>query len=251
MLSTDFLPGAPCWLDVSTPDVAASAAFYTGLLDWRTVSLGPELLCQVEGRTVAAIRRAATPTATPQWLIYFQTDDADAVAKTIDQAGGTILAAPRDVGAQGRTAVFTDPAGASFAVWQPGGTAGLGLVTEAGSLGWAELYAPDPARLRAFYESVFGWRVEDMPMGETPYPVISPADGDERSAMAGLVPSEPGDPAHWLPYFEVAGCDATVARAQVLGGTVRAPATTVGGVGRMAFLDDPFGARFAIITSSV
>ncbi|MGN9843343.1 VOC family protein [Nonomuraea sp. H19] len=254
MLTTDYLPGAPSWIDVSSPDAERSNTFYTGLFGWQSFSLGPEHMdyrfCQVGGKTVAGIGQAAEdrPAA---WLTYFHTPDADAIAKTIEQAGGTILAAPRDIEGQGRMAVFADPAGAAFAVWQPGETRGLGLVTEPGSLGWVELYAPDPAAARGFYTAVFGWSVEDMPMGDTSYSVISPAGGDETSAMAGIAELQHGDSPHWLPYFEVSDCDATASMAQQLGGTMQAPSMTVEGVGRMAFLSDPYGARFAVITSSM
>ena len=254
MLTTHYLAGAPCWIDVSSPDVEASNTFYTGLFGWQSVTLGPEHLdyrfCQMDGKTVAGISHATEDSTTPEWLAYFQTPDADVIAKTIEQAGGTVLAAPRDIQGQGRMGVFADPAGARFAVWQPGATKGLGMVTEPGSLGWVELNAPDPVAIRGFYEAVFGWHIEDLPMGDMSYPVISPAEGGEMSAMAGIVQLQPGDGPHWLPYFEVPGCDAAVALAQRLGGTVRAPAMTVDGVGRMAFLADPFGARFAVITSS-
>ncbi|MFC4117602.1 VOC family protein [Nonomuraea zeae] len=254
MLTIHYLPGSPCWIDVSSPDVEASNTFYTRLFEWRSLSLGPEhrdyRFCQVDGKTVAGIARAFPDDVGAEWLVYFRTADADAVAKTIEQAGGTVIRAPRDIEGQGRMGVFADPAGARFAVWQPGATKGLGLVTDPGSLGWAELHVPDPAAIRPFYEAVFGWRIEDLPMGDTSYPVISPAEGDETSSVAGIAQLQPGDTPHWLPYFEVPGCDATVALGQRLGGTVRAPATSTEGVGRMAFLADPFGARFAVITSS-
>ncbi|UBU10166.1 VOC family protein [Nonomuraea gerenzanensis] len=254
MLTTHYLPGSPCWVDVSTPDPEASTAFYTGLFGWGSISLGPEhrhyRFCQLDGRTVAGISPQLPPGAVPAWLIYFQAPDADAITKTIEQAGGTVVAAPFDIEGQGRMAVFADPAGAAFAVWQPGATKGLGLVTDPGSLGWVELYTPDPVGIRAFYQSVFGWRIEDLPMGDVSYPVISPAEGDESSAAAGIAQLQAGDRPHWLPYFEVSDCDATVALAQQLGATMQAPAMTTEGVGRMAFLTDPFGARFAVITSS-
>ncbi|WP_043617619.1 VOC family protein [Nonomuraea candida] len=254
MLTTRYLPGSPCWIDVSSPDAQASAAFYTGLFGWDSISLGPEHMdyrfCRIAGRTVAGISPLTPSRQDAAWLTYFQAPDAGVIAKTIEQAGGTVLAAPREIAGQGGMALFADPEGAVFAVWQPGATKGLGLVTEAGSLGWVELYAPDPAAIRAFYRAVFGWRIEDLPMGDTSYPVISPAEGDESSAMAGIVQLQSGERAHWLPYFEVPDCDATVALARQLGGTVRAPAMTAEGVGRMAFVADPFGARFAVITSS-
>ncbi|MFC7583885.1 VOC family protein [Nonomuraea antimicrobica] len=97
---------------------------------------------------------------------------------------------------------------------------------------------------------MFDWQIEDLPMGGLSYPVISPAGGGESSAMAGIAQLQEGDRAHWLPYFEVPDCDAAEAQARQLGGTTRAPATTMEGVGRMAFLADPFGARFAVITSA-
>lgn len=40
-----------------------------------------------------------------------------------------------------------------------------------------------------------------------------------------------------------------VAKARELGGGVRMPATDAAGVGRMAKLVDPYGARFAVIKS--
>ncbi|MFB4275583.1 VOC family protein [Nonomuraea sp. MTCD27] len=254
MLTTDYVPGTPCWIDVSSPDTEASDAFYTGLFGWDSISLGPEhrhyRFCQVGGRTVAGISTETPGRGAPAWLTYFQAPDAGVIAKTIEQAGGTVLSPPIDIEGQGGMAVFADPAGAAFAVWQPGRTKGLGLVTEAGSLGWVELHTPDPAGIRPFYQAVFGWRIEDLPMGDASYPVISPAEGGESSAMAGLAQLQAGDSPHWLPYFEVPDCDATVALAQRLGGTTHAPPMSTEGVGRMAFLADPFGARFAVITSS-
>lgn len=254
MLTTDYVPGVPCWLDVNSPDVERSAAFYTGLFGWRSITLGAEhrdyRFCQVDGKTVAGISHATEDNPAAAWLTYFQTPDADAIAKTIELAGGTVVSPARDIEGQGRMAVFADPAGARFAVWQPGETKGLGLVTEPGSLGWVELYAPDVAAARIFYEAVFGWTITDLPMGDTPYPVVYPAGGGESESMAGIAGLDPGDNPHWLPYFEVPDCDATVALAQELGGTVQAPAVSVEGVGRMALLVDPHGARFAVITSA-
>src|ERR1044072_8070564 len=96
---------------------------------------------------------AAPPAAGPRsaWPPYFQTSDADATARSVEQAGGHVRAAPFDVFDEGRMGQFTDPGGARFAVWQPGKTAGLEAVTEPGSLCWTELHSPAPAVARAFY----------------------------------------------------------------------------------------------------
>ncbi|NRQ38253.1 VOC family protein [Nonomuraea sp. NN258] len=255
MLTTSYVPGSVCWIDAVTPDLEATTAFYTGLFGWTAVSLGPEhhdyRLCQVDGRTVAGIGRLGDTTPGPLWLVYFQTPDADAVAKAVEQAGGTVHAPPYDIPGQGRMATFADTAGATFAVWQPGENAGLGQVTEPPSLSWVELHVAEPAAVRGFYRSVLDWTITDMPMGDMTYPVVSPANGDESSSLAGIVELQVGEEVpHWLPYFEVTDCDATTALAQQLGGLVRAPATSVDGVGRFAVLSDPHGIRFAVITSA-
>jgi predicted enzyme related to lactoylglutathione lyase len=53
----------------------------------------------------------------------------------------------------------------------------------------------------------------------------------------------------WLAYFEVADCDAVVAKTAEHGGSVVMPAQDVPEVGRMAWLGDPAGAAFSVITS--
>jgi len=87
------------------------------------------------------------------------------------------------------------------------------------------------------------------------YTCINPAGTEESDMFGGLVPladdpTEAESGAYWLPYFEVTDTDATVGKAQELGGTVRMPATDLEGVGRMAKLADPYGARFAVIKSA-
>ncbi|WP_336214301.1 VOC family protein [Nonomuraea sp. LPB2021202275-12-8] len=253
MLTTQFLPGTPCWIDLGSHDLEASARFYTGVFDWRFESMAPDYgLFKADGKTVAAIGSSTDEGAKPAWMLYFQSPDCDATTKAVELAGGTVRVQPMEIEGQGRLAQFTDPAGAEFAVWQPGGNAGLDLVTAPRSLAWAELYVPDPAAVREFYQSVFGWRIQDVPMGDDfVYPVVSPAEGDqEETSMAGLAELQPGDHPHWLSFFEVSDCDAAVAKSQQLGGTALAPPMDIEDVGRLAFVNDPHGARFAVITSS-
>lgn len=252
MLTTQYQPGTPCWIDLGSPDLEASARFYTGLFGWGFDSFGGDYgLCKVDGRTVAAIGTITEEGATPAWMLYFSSPDCAATTEAVERAGGTVRVRPMEIEGQGHLAQFTDPAGAQFAIWQSGANRGLDLVTDPGSLAWAELYVPDPAAVQGFYRSVFGWRIAELSMGDFTYPVVSPAEGDqEETSMAGLAEVQPGDSPHWLIYFEVPDCDATVSRCQELGGSVRAPAMDVEDVGRMAFLTDPHGARFAVITSA-
>ncbi|BFO17382.1 hypothetical protein SHKM778_37700 [Streptomyces sp. KM77-8] len=154
---------------------------------------------------------------------------------------------------QGRMAILADQAGVPFGIWQPAQRKGVDVAGEAGALCWVELYTPDIARAAAFYHSVLGWETSAVTFPDGVYTSVNPAGTGEDGMFGGLVPPaddptgpEPGGP-HWLPYFGVEDTDAVVARAAELGGRVRLPATSLAGVGRLAHLEDPYGAVFAVI----
>jgi uncharacterized protein len=256
MLTTNYVPGAPNWVDLGTPDVDAAAAFYRAVFGWEFQSAGPDAggygMLTRNGKTVAAV--GPLMEAHPSWTIYFETLDADATADAVKRAGGVVRYGPTDVFTAGRMAQLTDPAGATFAVWQPGEVKGLDAVTEPGTLSWTELYTRDPAAGASFYAGVFGWATQEMPMGDFTYTVIRPAGGGDDSGQGGIMPISPemagaGVTPRWLPYFEVADCDAVVATTAEQGGSVLVPAADLPEVGRFATLADPAGASFAVITS--
>ncbi len=259
MLTTDFLPGTPNWTDLGTPDVEAASAFYGALFGWSFQSAGPDAggygMFTLEGNTVGAVGPLGEDGAEAAWTLYFHTTDADATAKAVEQAGGTVRLAPLDVFSAGRMAAFTDPTGGKFAVWQPGETIGLQAVTDVNTLCWTELLTDEPDKAKAFYTSVFDWQIQDMPMEGMTYSIISPSGGGESSGQGGIMGigdemRAAGFTTQWGPYFEVADCDGVVALAAAKGGTVIVAPMTMEGVGRMALVTDPFGARFSVITSA-
>ena len=96
----------------------------------------------------------------------------------------------------------------------------------------------------AFYEKVFSFTHEEMPMPQGSYFILKQAD----KGRAGLYKAmEAATPTMWTPYICVADCDATEARASGLGATVCVPATDIPGVGRLAMFNDPQGASIAIL----
>ncbi|MEU9984372.1 VOC family protein [Streptomyces sp. NPDC050856] len=259
MLTTDGVPGTPIWLDLGAPDTAAAAAFYRAVFGWTFRSAGPEAggygFFQHDGRTVGALGPLTERGAGSAWTTYFTTTDADAAAQAVRQAGGTVRVPPADVFTAGRMAAFTDPTGAGFAVWQPGDIKGLEAVMEPDTLCWTELYTTDAAAAKAFYRAVFSWDYEDMEMGgDLVYSVVSAPGGGRGgdSGQGGIMqlPREnlaAGSTSEWHPYFGVTDCDATFARATGNGATALIPPTDAPGVGRLAMLQDPAGAPFALI----
>jgi predicted enzyme related to lactoylglutathione lyase len=147
----------------------------------------------------------------------------------------------------GRMAIFLDPVGAAFAVWQAGTMEGADVVGEFGALGWFELLTRDVEASKTFYTTILGLTPRDVEFGPSTY-TLWEQDG---ASVAGMMPME-GDqwpaevPPHWMIYFAVEDCDGAARRAGELGGTVPVPPMDTP-AGRMAVISDPHGAAFSII----
>jgi predicted enzyme related to lactoylglutathione lyase len=117
-----------------------------------------------------------------------------------------------------------------------------------GSFCWAELGTTDSSAAKPFYAGLFGWEIEDKPMGpDFPYTFLK-WDGKEIGALYQLTAEQlqMGVPPHWLLYIACADADATAAKATALGGTVLMGPGDVPEAGRFAIIKDPQGAVFGI-----
>ncbi|MFC9300264.1 VOC family protein [Streptomyces albidoflavus] len=256
MLTTRYVDGAPNWLDLGTPDPGAATYFYSALFGWTfRPSERPEAsgygFFELDGRVVAGAMHISVEQASPSWTVYFRTSDADATADAVRAVGGHVGFRPMAVYDQGRLALFSDRSGASFGCWQPGATEGLGVVGEDNSLCWVEHYGPTVEDAVDFYRAVYGWNVYEVPAPGGSYTTLGPAGEGEDRMFGGAIDLaeriERGSAAHWLPYFAVDDPDAVCRRAREQGGSVRMEPTDLEGVGRLAKLGDPWGARFAVL----
>lgn len=248
-----YAPGTPNWVDLGTTDVAAAAEFYGSLFGWTLEDLGPDAggygMFRKDGKQVAGVGPTTDPTRGASWATYFATDDANDAASKVLANGGQVIMESMDVMDQGRMAVFTDPAGAFFSVWQPGKHAGAELTNEPGSLTWNELLTSDIEATKTFYPHVLGVTVRDVPMGEgMAYTLLEAEDRPVAGAMP-FDPTMPVMPSQWSVYFAVDDCDATHARALELGATTVAPPQD-SPAGRFAMLTDPQGGAFSIIKNN-
>jgi uncharacterized protein len=108
-----------------------------------------------------------------------------------------------------------------------------------------ELHTNDLKRARDFYTSLFGWKLQDMPMpnnGGT-YTMIDVGGGTGGGMM---VNPAPGTPSHWLAYVGVDDIAASTKKAKQLGATVLMDVTEVGTYGWMSVITDPTGATVAM-----
>lgn len=253
---TSYEPGTPCWVDLGSPDLDASIAFYSALFGWEVAEsenaeeTGGYRRATKSGKDVAGMMPLMQE-GPPAWSNYVTVADADATAAKVKEDGGNVFAEPMDVMDLGRMAVFADPTGAVFGIWQPGTFPGAGLVNEPGALAWNELNTRDLAGAKSFYGAVFGWGFEEMQMGENESYTTITLGGNPVGGILDMgergVPEE--IPPHWLAYFSTEDTDSTVAQAKERGGNVMMEPIDLP-VGRFAILADPHGAVFAVIALS-
>lgn len=251
---TDYPPGTPSWVDLSSPDLEASKAFYGSLFGWQAEDLGPDAggysMFKLRDRYVAGLGPVQGEGRPPAWGTYVTVPDADATVAVVKQAGGTVFLEPMDVFDAGRMAVFADPTGAVLSVWQPGNHKGAELANEPGAFSWNELNTRDPAAAKAFYTAVFGWEPEEHAMGPMTYTEWK-INGRSIGGMIDMNPNVPAQvPPHWLVYFTVEDTDATVAAITGKGGTVFVGPLDIP-QGRFAVVADPQGAVFAVIAMAM
>jgi predicted enzyme related to lactoylglutathione lyase len=252
MLTTDSILGSPTWIDIAAKDTVAAAGFYGAVFGWTFHPAGPDAgsygTLQKDGKIVAALGPLVDEGAAPAWTVYFEAPDADAIAKAVEQAGGTVRAQPFDAQDAARMAAFTDPGGAEFAVFQPKALQGLEETSKYDTLGWVELQAADTAASLDFYRGLFGWRTADMKVGDAPYAFLSTAEGDQgATAFGGITPVPAGVSPRWVPYFDVADADDAAERVRAAGGSVLTPTVDVPGIGRIGWFADLSNATFAVL----
>lgn len=115
-----------------------------------------------------------------------------------------------------------------------------------GTFCWIELGTSDASGARNFYTQLFGWGVNEVPMGEMGTYYIFQQNGADCAAMYQIGPDMQGMPPNWLSYVSVASADATTEKARSSGANVINGPFDVYDMGRMTVLQDPQGAAFAI-----
>jgi uncharacterized protein len=274
-----YIPGVPCALDTTQSDPAAAARFYSDLFGWECADVMPPeakanyFVATLRGKDVAAVGSVEVARLTATWNTYFWVESADETAAKVRDAGGDVLMEPFDIEPEaGRKAVFADPEGAAFCVWQAKRNRGAQLVNEPGTLVLNGLGTRDVDGAKSFYASVFGWEMLTLEGGARMWTLPGYGDYLERDAperheqLAAMgepgfedavgsidpIPEDQPDTAPgWSVTFAVDDVDATVARATELGGAVIAPPADAAWSRpgyyrvRQAIIEDPQGARFS------
>lgn len=243
------------WMELATTDQPAAKHFYSNLFGWtaQDFPMGENAvytMFSLNGHQTAAAftMGAAEAGISPHWQLYIAVEDADTATARAAELGASVVHPAFDVMTFGRMAVFQDPTGAFFSVWQARDHKGMGLWGENGAMCWADLQTHDRDRAVAFYGSLFGWEFDPGP-GKDSSGYLHIRNGG--CGIGGLPESRtlpPGVPPHWLAYILSPDCETQTAQAVSLGGRVIVPVMMIENQLRFSVLADPQGAVFALFT---
>lgn len=116
-----------------------------------------------------------------------------------------------------------------------------------GTFCWNELLTNDVPADKAFYGELFGWSLVDSSDDGMDYTMINVADNSVGGIMETPAATAEMQPA-WGGYVTVDDIDATVAKAQKLGGNIILAPKEIENTGRIAVIQDPQGAMLSVIT---
>ncbi len=256
--ATNFIPGAPCWIDVSTPDPAGSRDFYAGLLGWSyRIDADPQTghytYALLDDRPVAGLGGVPAEREQPVvWTVYLASANIAHTAAAIEQHGGQLLYGPVEVPEQGHMLIGTDPTGCPTGFWQPT-SSWIFHYQEPGAFCWAELNTWYGTAADEFFARLFGYRQQQIGDVEMLDYTTWRLGGQISLGRLRMGPEHAAETApHWLPYFAIdpeSGIDAETYRAVELGGRVRVDPFD-SALGRASVIDDPFGATFALLDAN-
>lgn len=115
-----------------------------------------------------------------------------------------------------------------------------------GELAWIDLSVSNADEAKDFYQSVVGWGVEEVSMGEySDYAMTSKDSGEPVSGICHAKGVNEDLPACWLPYFLVADVEAAVKAVEEKGGALVTKIKSMGS-DKYVVIKDPAGAHCAL-----
>jgi predicted enzyme related to lactoylglutathione lyase len=210
----EFFNGQPCWVDIMVSDADKQTAvtrFLTNLFGMRWEIGGPETSFYGMGfigeDAVMAVGQNEQGTGFP--VVYLHTENIEASATAVTEAGGQVFMGPMQVMDAGSMALALDPTGVVFGLWQGNLMKGFGIDNVPGSFNWFDLPTTAPDAAAAFYVQAFGLSYTDMTGGG----ILQ--HGEHQ--LASISTAGQGMPSAWNPIFTSADLAATEARATELG----------------------------------
>jgi uncharacterized protein len=252
--SSEHQVGKVIFVELVTPDLAASKQFYGSLFGWtfRDIESGATKYATafLDGRPVAGMFHKPVPAGEhrqPAWLSFFAVRDVDAAKTVALQHRAKVLFEPHSIPNRGREAIFADPQGAVFAVLASSSGDPPDVLAAPGEWIWSSLITSDPDTDAAFYQTLFDYEIFDLPAGEGSQHLILASDNYARASANPLPANRPNMLPHWLNYVRVEDAVKMTAKLVALGGRVLVEPRIDRHGGKVAVVADPQGAHFGLL----
>jgi uncharacterized protein len=247
-------PGKVIWADLVTPDLAAAERFYGGLFGWtfQQIHTGKNdyAVASIGGRPVGGLLQRPVPVGEHRqsaWLTFLAVRDVDAARRTALSSGAKSVSEPKSYPGRGRQAVLSDPEGAIFAILASTSGDPPDYLAEPGEWIWSALLTRDVGQSAAFYQTLLGYDVFDVPSDDGVEHVIFSSDDYARASANTL----PGDSAHhhphWLNFVRVTDTLQAANHAVSLGGRILVEPHDDRHGGKSAVVADPAGAPIGLM----
>lgn len=252
--SQEHLAGKLIFVELVTPDIAASKKFYAELFGWTFRDIRGDGIEYAEvlldGRPVAGMVHKNAPAGEhrqPRWLSFFAVGDVDAAKKIAVENGAKVLFEPHSIPDRGREAVFSDPQGAVFVALASSSGDPPDVLGEPGEWIWSSLITSDPDAAAAFYQKMFNYEVFELPASKSAKHLLLSSDNYARASVNTLHTNKPNAYPHWLNYIRVTDAVKMTEKVVALGGRVLVSPRIDRHGGKVAVVADPLGAPFGLL----
>src|SRR5215213_7670440 len=167
ILMIHYSTGTPLWVDLVSPHIDASVAFYSNLFGWqvsRTGQTSGSRMFSFGGEVVSGVRPLLGELLSSQWITYISTDNVDQTVSRVEVAGGKVLTQTDPDEAMGMM-ILQDNVGAVFGIFHTDLFAGAQVFNQPVSLTFNQLMTHEPEAGKRFYSQVFGWQPRERNMG--------------------------------------------------------------------------------------
>jgi hypothetical protein len=172
----------------------------------------------------------------PTWLTFLSVSDVEVAKAFASQHGAKVLFEPRDFPDRGREAVFAS-----------GGGDPPDLLAAPGEWIWSSLITSDPDAGAAFYQTLFGYEVFELPAEKGAEHLLLASDNYARASVDSLPANTPAAHPYWLNFVRVDDTARMAAKAVALGGRVLVEPRVDRHGGKLAVVADPLGAAFGLL----
>jgi predicted enzyme related to lactoylglutathione lyase len=118
-------PSSLIWTELMTGDTTKAKAFYTSLFPWNSDDMpmatgGGNYTRFKRGENGAGgMMQVPHPSIPPHWMPYFGVENCDSISAKATSLGAETIMPTQEIPNMGRFAIFKDPQGAAFAIFQP------------------------------------------------------------------------------------------------------------------------------------